>query len=445
MPATLSPASECAPKDPVAPLRRYRVLIVATHPVQYASPIWSGMAHHPQLDVTVAYCSLQGARAGSIDPEFGVEVQWDIPLLEGYPWVEVPNRSRRPGIGRFFGFTNPGLWRLVRHGSFDAIEIFTGYVYASFWIALLAAKIARVPALFGTDATTLDPRQGRSWKRLVKRIVWPLLFRLADEVIVPSTGGLELMNSLGIPEDRVTLTPYVVDNERWLAQSARADRAAVRASWGASAEDPVVLFCAKLQPWKRPFDLLRAFAQAAVPRARLVFAGEGPLRAPLEAEAAALGIGERTLFLGFINQSRLPAVYTAADLLVLPSAYEPFAVVVNEAMLCGCPVVASDRVGAARDLIAPGLTGFVYPCGDIPALSGLLREALSDRSRLREIGRAALQRMASWSPNENIAGQMTAIARAIHRKGARGRNSSGNASAPAIHGAGRAASRSDHA
>jgi glycosyltransferase involved in cell wall biosynthesis len=66
---------------------------------------------------------------------------------------------------------------------------------------------------------------------------------------------------------------------------------------------------------------------------------------------------------GFINQSQLPAVYTSADLMVLPSDYEPFAVVVNEAMRCGCPVVASDHVGAARDLVAPAAPQLIFPCG----------------------------------------------------------------------------------
>lgn len=78
------------------------------------------MAQHPRLNILVAYCSLQGAKPG-VDPEFGVEVVWDIPLLEGYPWVEVPNKSPRPGLGRFFGLINPGLWELVGKGSFDAV------------------------------------------------------------------------------------------------------------------------------------------------------------------------------------------------------------------------------------------------------------------------------------------------------------------------------------
>jgi len=110
---------------------------------------------------------------------------------------------------------------------------------------------------------------------------------------------------------------------------------------------------AKLQPWKRPLDLLRAFVKANLPGAYLVFAGEGPLRAQLEAEAASLGVASRVRLLGFVNQSQLPAVYTASDLLVLPTEYEPFGVVVNEAMCCGCVPVASDGCGSACDLVAP--------------------------------------------------------------------------------------------
>ena len=60
--------------------------------------VHSSPAQHPQLEILVAYCSLQGAEAG-LDPDFGVKVAWDIPLLDGYPWVEVPNKSPCPGIG----------------------------------------------------------------------------------------------------------------------------------------------------------------------------------------------------------------------------------------------------------------------------------------------------------------------------------------------------------
>jgi hypothetical protein len=57
----------------------------------------------------------QFAESG-VDPGFGVEVAWDQPQLDGYPWVHVPNRSPRPGLGHFFGLFNPGLWKIIREG-----------------------------------------------------------------------------------------------------------------------------------------------------------------------------------------------------------------------------------------------------------------------------------------------------------------------------------------
>ncbi|MGC1415913.1 MAG: glycosyltransferase [Candidatus Acidiferrum sp.] len=396
------------------PDRRYRILAIANHPVQYMAPIFRRMAAHPGVDLHVAYCSLRGAEAAH-DPEFGTTVQWDVPLLEGYSWTHVPDRGS--GTESFFGLRNPGLSRLIRDGNYDAVLCFVGYIRASFWIACFAARSVNTAFLFGTDANTLSPRDGRTWKIAVKKLLWPLLFRLADQVIVPSSGARELMASLGMPGERVTLTPYSVDNEWWMQESAKVDRAAVRASWGASNSDAVVLVCAKLQPWKRPGDLVRAFAEAELADALLVIAGEGPLRGELESQAAALGIAKRVRFLGFVNQSQLPAVYTSADLMVLPSEYEPFAVVVNEAMCCGCPVAASDRVGAARDLVAPVSQDFVFRCGSVAALAALLKNAVADRARLASLGRAAVTQMRGWSPERNIAATLEAIEIAVARKG----------------------------
>jgi glycosyltransferase involved in cell wall biosynthesis len=101
--------------------------------------------------------------------------------------------------------------------------------------------------------------------------------------------------------------------------------------------------------------------------------------------------------------------------MVLPSQYDAFGVVVNEAMLCGCPVAASDHVGAARDLIEHGRTGFVYPCGDIDALAAVLRQAQQDWGQLSGMGGAARARMESWSPRENIDAAVEAISRGVAR------------------------------
>jgi len=394
------------------PDRRYRVLFVCGHPVQYMSPLLERMARHPRLDVKAAYCRLRGAKAG-VDPEFGANIQWDIPLLDGYDWVEIPNKGT--DSEGFFGLYNPGLWKLVREGNFDAVFCHTGYIRASFWITCFASKLSRSAFLFGTDATTLTPLDRRMWKRPVKRIFWPFLYRIASQALAPSTGTRDLLRSLGIPEERITLVPYVVDNDWWKAQSALVDRNAVRASWGVGPDTSVVLFCAKLQPWKRPLDLLQAFARADVANSLLILAGDGPLKETLRAESARLGVSDRVRFLGFVNQTQLPAFYTAADLMVLPSEYDAFGVVVNEAILCGCPVIASNSVGAGRDLIAPVDPSFLYPCGDVDTLSALLRRVLSDRSQLAKFQIAAAQRMSTWSPREYIAATLEAVERAVNR------------------------------
>jgi glycosyltransferase involved in cell wall biosynthesis len=390
--------------------RPLRVLLIDSHPVQYAAPTYCLLAQDPGVEIRVAYCSLQGSEA-QVDPGFGVEVKWDTPLLEGYSWTYVPNRSPVPRIGSFFGLFNPGVWRLVRSGGFDAVVLHTGYLRITFWIALAAAKWSRTPILFGTDNFELAPQDGKRWKLWVKKWLWPRLFRLADMVIVVSSGGVVLMRSLGIPENRIALIINCVNNAWWIEQSDRADRSAVRATWNIPEDAAVALFCAKLQPWKRPQDLLAAFAQVSGQNVYLVFAGDGSARPALEAEARSLGVAEKVRFLGFVNQSRLPETYNASDIFVLPSEYEPFGMVVNEAMLCRCPVIVSDRVGARFDLVKEGETGYVFPCGDIDALASALRLALNDRPRLLRMGEAARERMASWSPADYVAGFVDSVSR----------------------------------
>jgi glycosyltransferase involved in cell wall biosynthesis len=391
--------------------RPLRVLAIATHPMPHMAPIFRRLAAVPLVDLHVVYLSLRGAQT-AVDPDFAAPVQWDVPVLDGYHWSHLPSGTSSEHLSRV---GHPTLWRFIREGQFDAVLCLTGYICAAFWIALMAAKMSGAAVLFGTDSAFLAPRDGRPWKTAFKKLLWPYLFGLADQVIVPSTNTKELMISLGIPEARVTLTPYSVDNDWWTQQASQVDREAVRKSWGATPEDMVILFCAKLQPWKRPRDLLRAFAKAKLANALLVIAGDGPLRAQLQNDAVKLGIASRVRFLGFSNQSQLPSVYTSSDVMVLPSKYEPFAVVVNEAMCCGCPVIASDRVGAARDLIAPVKPEFIYRCGDLNALAAILKECSTNRAELQRLRAAVIARMQTWSPVENIAGTVQAVQIAVER------------------------------
>ncbi|HZS70214.1 MAG TPA: glycosyltransferase [Candidatus Acidoferrum sp.] len=390
------------------PSARRRVLIVVTHVIQYGSPFFRVLTRDPRLDIQVAYCSMQGAERG-MDPEFKVEIQWDVPLLDGYSWVHVPNKSPKPGLGRFFGLWNPGLWRMIRSGNFDAVVIYTGYMYASFWCAVLAAKSAGIPVLISSDATTLQPRDGARWKLWVKPFVLGRVYRTIDVLMAGSAAVRELALRLGMPDERIQIIRSGMVKEEWAARLEKFDRSAVRASWNIPESAPVVFYCAKLQGWKRPLDLLRAFARTNAPDAYLVYAGDGPQRKELEEETRALGIENRVRILGFVNQSQLPGMYKASDIFVLPSEYDPCPLVVPEAMFSGLPVVLSDAVRGRMDMIDTGKSGYTYRCGDIEELAAILNQVLGDPELLARLKTGVRKQMEAWTLHDFLDSWVGAI------------------------------------
>ena len=396
---------------------KYRVLVVSDRPVQYASPLLRRHARHPQLDTLVAYCSLQGA-VSAVDPGYGIEVKWDVPLLDGYNWISLCGER---GAGPRPGMLSKALWRLVRDGNFDAMYV-GGYYFREAWTAMLAAKCNGIPIILSTDVHALKSRRaGSRFTQTIKKAIVSRIFRMAGAVTTGSSGATAYIRSLGVSDERILLSGNVVDNDWWTERAAAVDRAAVRGGWNVPAEACVVLYCAQMQPWKRPGDLLEAFARAQVSGSYLIFAGEGPLRGELEQRARELGIAERVRFLGFVNQTGLPAVYSSADVFVLPSEYEPFGLVVNEAMLCGCPAVVSDAVGAKFDLVRNGETGYVFPSGDAQALASILRTLLDDRPQIERMGTAARERMKTWTPEMNVGAFVRAVQIATtNRKDKRG-------------------------
>ena len=294
------------------------------------------------------------------------------------------------------------------------------------WEDIISARLGRsfsqpsgrrIPVILCTDAHSLESRRATSKAAIaVKKRIVARIFRMAAAVITSSSKAGLFLQSLGIPSERIFMGRSVVDNTWWTDRAAQVDRAAWRRELNLPGEAPVVLYCAKLQPWKRPGDLLEAFSRANVLGSYLIYAGDGPLRPMLEQRSRDLGVANRVRFLGFVNQMGLPGAYVASDLLVLPSDYEPFGLVVNEAMLCGRPVVVSDRVGARYDLILEGETGRVFPCGDVEALAKILQSLLSDRSQLDRMGAAARERMQAWTPEQNVATFVRAVEAVVSNK-----------------------------
>jgi glycosyltransferase involved in cell wall biosynthesis len=376
---------------------RARVLMVSTHPVQYATPQYRRLAADERVELTVLFLSMASVD-GAVDEDFGRIVRWDVPLVEGFRWSHPPNRSPRPSVRRFFGLVNPGVWRLIRRARADVVVLY-GYRAASFWVAWAAARVSRASVVWATDATTLDPRVRRSWKSWLKGRVLPWLFRTGDATFVPSSRGRRFLLSLDIPPERVYVTPYAVDNGFFASRANLSDPIVTRLAWGVPKDAFIALFVGKLVEWKRPGDLMRA--AAIVPDTWVVFAGDGVLRDRLTELAASLGISERVRLLGFMNQTELPAVYRAADVLVLPSVFEPFGLVVNEAFACGIPAIASDACGCVDDLIVEGETGFSFASGDVAALEDRLRR-IQDPGARERMAAGARAHISEWGPEANL-------------------------------------------
>jgi glycosyltransferase involved in cell wall biosynthesis len=393
-------------------------LLVSSQPIQNAASL-QAMARDARLDVLTAYCSLPDAKLYR-DPEHLTKEAFDLPMLDGYSWVRVPNYSPWPRLGKFYGLINPGIIRLVANA--DCCIIY-GHAYISFWLAILTAKLLGKPLLLGTDATSLQSHYGgSSWKSSLKKKLFPFLYNhVANLVLVPSTAAKRFICSLEVAEERVALTPYVVDNDAIAAIAGATDRRKIRAAWQIPESATVAVFCAKFLPRKRPQDVLQAFAQANLHGSYLVMVGDGPARDDLQNEAEQLGIKDCVRFIGMVKYSHLPEVYAASDVLVFPSEHEPYGLPVNEAMICGIPAIVSDRVGAGLDLVENERTGFIYPCGDVAALAAILGRLLADRAQLKRMGEAARQRMATWSPRDNAEATIAAAQKALAAHGLRSR------------------------
>ncbi len=236
------------------------------------------------------------------------------------------------------------------------------------------------------------------------------LFRRFSAFLYVGQANFEYFRYHGVPESKLFPAPHCVENQRFYSNAAiaAADALEWKAGLGIPREDAVVLFAGKLESKKRPLDLLRAFEEAKLPDTSLLFVGSGPLEQ--DVRVAARG-NTKIFFASFQNQSLMPRTYATGDVFVLPSfgKSETWGLAVNEAMCMSRPVIVSDHVGCARDLVVPYKNGLTFPAGDIRALTRCLQEALSDRLRLRGWGERSREMIEDYSYTHATRGLLAAM------------------------------------
>jgi glycosyltransferase involved in cell wall biosynthesis len=379
---------------------RYRLAALTSHPIQYQAPLFRALARRPEVDLTVLFCSDFGVQP-SADPGFGKVIRYDVPLTEGYAHRFLKNVSPRPGPARFEGEVNLEIAPLLLRERFDALWVH-GYAHATSWLAFAAARATSTPLLLRGESTLLYERT--FVLRAAKRAVLTPLVRGAAACLYVGEENRRFYLHYGAREDRLFFAPYSVENGFFRARADAAAEAAqaIRARLGATPQRPLALFAGKLVARKRPRDFIDAAARIGE---RMVFAlvGEGEERAELESRAPG-----HVHFIGFANQSEMPAWYAAADVLVLPSEYETWGLVVNEAMACGTPAVVSHLCGCARDLVREGESGLVFPCGDAAALAAALERFLDPALRER-CRRGAAEVVARYDVERTADGVVAAL------------------------------------
>ena len=256
-------------------MSKIRLACLATHPVHYFSDQLRYLATDPDLDLTVFFASDFTTRSHH-DPDFNTEVTWDVPLLEGFRSEILPAHGPAGHVD-FWTPRNFGLWKKLRDVKFDALWIH-GYARAYHLLAATMAKRLGLRVLVRDEATALRRPRG-SVNRLLKRLFFLGLKGLADGFLATGSLNAQYYRQNGIPDHRIFLMPYTVDNHRFRTQAdeARPHRAGLRAELGLPPDLPVILYASRLQRRKYADDLLAAYARLERPAA-LLFVGEGELR-----------------------------------------------------------------------------------------------------------------------------------------------------------------------
>jgi glycosyltransferase involved in cell wall biosynthesis len=228
------------------------------------------------------------------------------------------------------------------------------------------------------ESHDLERRAG--WRRAVKGAVVPRLVRGAASVLVVGTAARDSVVANGVSPARVRVFANTIDVDRWIERARRIPKA--------PHEGVVVLSVGRRVP-EKGFDVLeRACAAAEV---------------ALEVVA------------GGLAEDELARRYVEADVFALVSRHEPWGVVVNEAAASGLPLVLSDRVGAARDLLREGENGFLVPADDVDAAASALRELAADPELRRRMGESSRELVREWGYEPSVENFVAAVREATSR------------------------------
>jgi glycosyltransferase involved in cell wall biosynthesis len=369
-----------------------RLVVFQTHPVQCHAPRYRELARRG-LPLHVVY-GADFSCVGYRDAGFGREIRWSTDLLDGYSSAFLTTVA--DGGPRRVEAVDGARVAQAMDACGCGMVAALGHAHPFDRAVIRAALRARRPLILRPEAADAVRWRGRL-RAAVRSFLLPRLYRQVAAVCSIGSNARRRFVAHGLASDRIFDSPYAVAADAFaFDESARArQRSAFREAHGIAHDARVVAFSGKLISAKGIDVLVRALSglpAGLLAAVTLLVVGDGPLRDPMMAALHRAGV--TTAFAGFLNQDALSPAYHAMDLLVLPSVEgETWGLVVHEALLHGVPVLVSDRVGCAPDLVRDPVVGAVCPAGDSTglavALARMLTELPADAAR-RAACRAAV-------------------------------------------------------
>ena len=299
----------------------------------------------------------------------------------------------------------------IRPGRAEVVLVF-GHSPSILWLAGWMAILRGIPVLYFADTNSLAERRRPWWRRRLKRLFLRPYYRRLRGLLAASTLTADFFRETTDNGAGVVSFPYVIDNDRQSRETDffRARRSETLRELGLPTDRPVLLFVGRLVRQKGLHVLLTACARLKDKfEFSLVVVGDGPERAPLAALSRRLRLDDRVRYAGWVATNGTARCFGAADVFVLPSLEEPWAIVVNEAMASGLPVIATRCTGAGRDLVEHGVNGFTVEEGDAEQLAEHLERLLSDAGLRAAMGRHSRERIQAW----NYQSALGRLARAV--------------------------------
>jgi 1,2-diacylglycerol 3-alpha-glucosyltransferase len=362
--------------------RRLAILTEIIAP--YRIPVFNALAARQDIDLHVIFLS-------ETDPSLR---QWHVYKEEiQFSYEVLPAWRRR--LGKYNLLLNREVGAALRRARPQAV-LCSGYNYPAFWQAAWWAKSHKLPVLLWSESNAHDLRRRHRPVEFMK----VRFSRLCKAFVAAGKSSRDYLICLGAPGERIFTAPDAVDVKLYamLADKARQHASEVRARYGLP---PRYFLCVgRLVPEKGVFDLLAAYAkleESERSQIGLAFAGDGVSRSPLAECAAAIHPG-RVCFCGFVHREQLAELYALADALAFPTHSDTWGLVVNEAMACGLPIIASEVAGCVPDLVENEENGFVVPPANVAELVRAMRVLLSNSAAARKMGARSALRIQAYTP-----------------------------------------------